>query len=95
MLIDSGVYNTTIILVLLVTDKIVLIKHVEDMTQWFVYFIIGNLSHKIRKLRIRPGKIMIGLISIYKGDFLGVKIEIYHQTMGMITKDIFNSFFYI
>ena len=36
---------------------------------------------------------MIGLIPIYKRDSLEVKIEIYHQTMGMITKSIFKSLF--
>ena len=29
---------------------------------------------------------MVGLISIHKKDFFKVKIEIYHQTMGVITK---------
>lgn len=34
---------------------------------------------------------MIGLISIYKGDFLEVKIEISLYIIGMITKSIFKS----
>ena len=32
---------------------------------------------------------IIGLIPIYKGDFLEKKIEIYHQTIEMIIKSIF------
>ncbi len=36
---------------------------------------------------------MVGFISIYKGDSLEVKIEIYHETIGMIIKDIFKSLF--
>ena len=66
---------------LLVIDKIVLIKHAKNIVQWPVYLIIGNFSHKIRRLRSRPKEMMIGLILIYKNDSLEVKIEIYHQTM--------------
>ena len=29
---------------------------------------------------------MVGLIPIYKEDSLEVKLEIYHQTIGVITK---------
>ncbi len=88
-LIDSGIHNTTIILVLFATDKTVLTEHVGNMAQWPVYLTIGNLSHEIRRSRSRPGGMMVGLISIHKGDFLEVKMEIYHQTMGMITKGVF------
>ena len=38
---------------------------------------------------------MFSLIFIYKRDFLKVKLEIYHQMMGMITKDMFKSLFFI
>ncbi len=90
-LIDSGVHNATIISMLLVTDKTVLTEHVEDMAQWLVYLTIGNLSHEIRMSQSRPGGIMVGLIRIHKRDSLEVKIEIYHQIMGMITKSMFQS----
>ncbi len=90
-LFDSGVYNTTIIPVLLATDKIVLIEHAEDMAQWPIYLTIGNLSHEIRRSRSRPRGMMVDLIPIYKGESLEVKMEIYHQTMGMITKSVFKS----
>lgn len=36
---------------------------------------------------------MIGLISIYKRDSLKVIIKIYHQPIGTIIKDKFNSLF--
>ncbi len=90
-LIDSNIHNATIIPVLLATDKTVLIEHMGDIAQWPVYLTIGNLSHEIRRSRSRPGGMMVGLIYIYKGDSLEVKMEIYHQTMGMITKDMFKS----
>ncbi len=76
---------------LLATDKIVFIEYARDMVQWPIYLIIGNLSHEIRRSRSRPGGMMVGLIPIHKGDLLQVKIEIYHQTMGMITKGMFKS----
>ncbi len=78
---------------LLATDKIVFIKHVRDMAQWPVYLIIGNLSHQIRSSRSRARGMIVGLIPIHKRDSLEVKIEIHHQTMVMITKDIFKSLF--
>ena len=71
---------------LLATDKTVLTKHAGDMAQWPVYLTICNLSHEIQRSGIRPGGMMVGLIPIHKRDSLEVKIEIYHQTMGVITK---------
>ena len=71
---------------LLATDKTVLMEHAGDMAQWPVYLTIGNLSHEIRRSRIRPGGMIVGLIPIHKRDFFEVKMEIYHQTMGVITK---------
>ena len=85
-LIDSGVQNATIIPVLLATDKTVLTEHAGDIAQWPVYLTIGNLSHEIRRSRVKPGGMMVGLIPIYKGDSFDVKMEIYQQTMGIITK---------
>ncbi len=83
---DSSAQNATVIPVLLAIDKMVLTEHEGDMVQWPVYLTIGNLSHRIRKSRIRPGGMMVGLIPIHKGDSLEVKMEIYHQNMGVITK---------
>ena len=61
-------------------------KYVGDMAQWPVYLTIGNLSYEIGRLQIRSGGIIVDLISIYKKDFLEVKMEIYHRTMRVITK---------
>lgn len=36
---------------------------------------------------------IIGLIPIYKEDFLEVKIEIYYYIIGVISKSIFKFFF--
>lgn len=55
--------------------------------QWSIYLAIGNLSYNIQRLEIRSGKIIVGLIPIYKNDFLDVKIKIYYQTIGIITKN--------
>ena len=51
---------------------------------------IGNLSHEIRKSQMRPGRMMVGLIRIHKIDLLGVKIEIYYQTIRVIIKSTCN-----
>ncbi len=76
---------------LLAIDKIVLTEHVRDMAQWPVYLTIGNLSHEIRRSRLKTGGMVVSLISIHKGDSLEVIMEIYHQTMGMIIKSMFKS----
>lgn len=34
---------------------------------------------------------MISIISIYKKDLLNIKIEIYHQIMGVITKSQYSN----
>ena len=91
MLIDSGIYNATIIPVLLATYKTVLTKSARDMVQWPIYLTICNLRHEIRKSQIRLGGIIIGLIPIYKRDSLKVKIKIYYQTIRVIIKNIFKS----
>ena len=72
--------------VLLATDKMVLIEHAKDLAQWPVYLTIGNLSYEIQRSRIRPGRIIVSLIFIYKKDSLKVKMEIYYQTIEVIIK---------
>lgn len=41
LLINSGVYNTTIIPVLLTTQKTVFTINIEDLVQWPIYLIIS------------------------------------------------------
>ena len=67
-----------------------LMEHIENIAQWHVYLIIDNLSQEIRKSRVRPRGMMVALIPIPKSDSHGVKIEIYHQTMRVITKSTCN-----
>ena len=61
------------------------------MAQWPIYLTIGNLSHEIRRSRVKPEGIMDGFIAIHKRDLFDVKMEIYHRTMGVITKDKCNN----
>ena len=63
----------------------------ENMAQWPVYLTIGNLSYEIKRSQSRFWGMMVDLIPIHKRDSLKVKIEIYYQTIGMITKDMFKS----
>ncbi len=85
-LIYSGTQNATVIPVLLATDKTVLTEYTKNMAQWPVHLTIGNLSHEIRRSQIRQWGMIVGLIPIHKRDSLEVKMEIYHQTMGVITR---------
>ena len=61
-------------------------KYTESIAQLPVYLTIGNLSYEIRRSRIKPGRMIVGLISIHKRDSLEVEMEIYYQTIGVITK---------
>ena len=90
-LIDSGIQNATIILVPLATNKTVFTERARDMAQWPVYLTIGNLSHEIRRSPVRPEGMMVDLIPIYKEDSFDVKMEIYHQTIEIITKSKCNN----
>ena len=72
--------------VLLATDITLLTKHAKDMVQLPGYLTIVNLSHEIRRSRIRLRGMIVGLISIHKADSFEVKMEIYHQIMGIILK---------
>lgn len=56
-----------------------------------MYLTLGNLSYKIQRSRVRLRKIIVNLISIYKKDLFDVKIEIYYQTMRIITKSKYNN----
>lgn len=63
----------------------------KAMAQWSIYLIIGNLNHEIRRLWKTSKRMMVSLISIYIKDFFEIIMEIYYQTMKIITKDIFES----
>lgn len=82
--------NATIISILPVTDKTVLMKYTGDMGQWSIYLTMSNLSHKIRSSQVRPGDMIVGLISIQKSDPPSIKMEIYYQTLRVITQDTCN-----
>ena len=82
--------NAAIISVFLATNKTVFTKYAKDMAQWHVYLTIGNLSHEIQKSQVRPKRIIVGLIPMYKDDLLSMKMEIYHQTMKVISKNACN-----
>ena len=76
---------------LLAIDKTALTKNEGEIAQWPIYLIISNLNHEIQRLYIKLRGIMIGLISIYRGDCLEIKIEIYHQIIKVIIKAMFKS----
>lgn len=66
-------------------------KHAKDMAQQLVYLIIGNLSYEIWKSCIKPREIIVSFIFIYKKNLINTKIEIYYQTMKVITKNKYNN----
>lgn len=77
--------EATVVLLLLVIDKTVLTQHHGDLAIWPVYLTIGNLDIKTYKSQIKPGMVLLGLISIAKiGEKHGLdlKAKVYHKAMG-------------
>lgn len=68
-------------LILLTINKIILIEHIENKINYFIYLIIRNLSYKIWKSWIKLKKMIVSFIFIYKWDLFDDKIKIYYKTM--------------
>lgn len=71
---------------MLATNKTIFTKYAKIIMQWPVYLIIVNFGYKIQRLRIKPRRMIVGLIFIHERNSLKVKIKIYYQTMGVIIK---------
>lgn len=71
-------------------NKTMFTKHKENIAQFSIYLVIGNLSYKIWRLRVRLREIIVYFIFIYKNNLFSIKIRIYHQIIRIIIKDIQN-----
>ena len=85
--------GSTVVPVLLSSDKTTLTQHHGDLSLWPVYMTIGNLDVQTRRNPSRPAMILLGLIPIIKsgksivGD--NMNFEIYHTAMGTILQRMY------
>jgi Plavaka transposase len=77
--------KSTVVPLLLATDKTQLTHHHGDQSVWPVYLTIGNLDREARRAQKRPAVILLGLIPIPRGKAdRSVKADIYHTGMELI-----------
>jgi hypothetical protein len=78
--------TSTIVPLLLATDKTLLTQHHGDTTAWPVYLTIGNLDRKTRRSQKRPGQVLLGFLPVMAKDTEDVKSQVWHMAMGLILK---------
>lgn len=71
---------------LIVINKMMITKYKGYIVQLLIYLIFSNLSHKISKSWMKLNDSIVGLIFIYKKDFLTINIKIYYQIIKVILK---------
>ena len=76
--------GSTIVPLLIGTDKTVLTQHHGDVAAWPVYLTIGNLKADVRRQQNWPGSLLLGFISVEaSGD---TKAKIWHMALGVMLK---------
>ncbi|MCJ1470748.1 hypothetical protein MMC07_009395 [Pseudocyphellaria aurata] len=78
--------GSTIVPLLIGTDKTVLTQHHGDVAAWPVYLTIGNLKAEVRRQQKRPSSLLIGFLPIgASGDS---KAKIWHTALSIILEPI-------
>ncbi len=84
--------DDTIVLVLLATDKIMLIQHHENKFVWSVYIIVDNLNRATWRKQNRSSVILLKFISSTKHANEDLKRKLYHRSLKIILKREFKLF---
>lgn len=85
-MVEEDINNAIIIPVLLASDKMQLNTIAGDLALWPVCFIIINFNFKTRIQRKKPNRLLLGLILIYKGGNVDIKLEFYYTYLRVMTK---------
>ena len=81
--------GSTIVPILIATDKTQMTQHHWDHSLWPVYLTIGNLDRATGRSQTRPSLVLVGLIPIVKvgkEHQTHLTAEVYHWAMGKIFK---------
>lgn len=76
--------DSTIIPLLLASDKTQLTEHHGDVAAWPVYLTIGNLDIKTRLTPRRPSTLLLGFLPMMARKYNKQKRAMYHEVMGTI-----------
>ena len=78
--------GATIVLLLLGTDKTLLMMLHGDQSVWPIYLTIGNLDAKIHQSQLKLSTVLLGFIPIpvQKKDSLDLKSAIWHRAMEQV-----------
>ena len=75
--------GSTVVPVIISSDKTHLSRTHGDQQAWPVYITIGNLDRGIRRAQLRPGMMLLGLVPLVHNS---VKAEVYHSAIGLMVE---------
>lgn len=76
--------GSTVVPIILASDKTHLSRMRGDQHAWPVYITIGNLPRKVRRAHSRLGMAILGMIPIVAEN--EVKAQVYHYALGLMTE---------
>ena len=76
--------GSTVVPIILASDKTHLSRMHGDQHAWPVYITIGNLQRDMRRAHSRPGMAILGMIPIVAEK--GIRAEVYHYALGVMTE---------
>ena len=76
--------GSTVVPIILASDKTHLSRMHGDQQAWPVYITIGNLLRDVRRAQSRPGMMLLGMVPIIQET--EYKAEVYHHALGIMTK---------
>lgn len=81
---DRLAEGSTVVPLILASDKTQLTEHHGDLVAWPVYLTIGNLDGETRRTPKRPATLLLGFLPILLKDFNEHKKAMYHTVLGAI-----------
>lgn len=76
--------HSTVIPLLIASDKTQLTQHRGDLVAWPIYLTIGNLDSKTRRTPLRPGALLLAFVPALHKDDIGYKKILYHAVLDAI-----------
>lgn len=76
--------GSTVVPIILASDKTLLTQHHGDQVAWPIYITIGNLVSETRRSPLRPSTLLLGFLPIPSQEFSSYKRPLYHLAMATI-----------
>jgi hypothetical protein len=84
--------DTIMISLLIFIDKTVLTEHWHNLSAWFIYLMIENLSQCTRHVQKRLKLILLKFLLIVDNDNDDIKSKIWHMMLSIILKRMLNTY---